>query len=482
MLGKSLQGKAIGGIVWAAFQRGGSLVIGFVGNIVLARLLSPEDYGCIGLLLIFTSIADILIDGGLGSALIQKKEIKVIDCSTIFVSNLIISIFLFSLLFLLSPLISDYFHIPILKDILRVESVAIILRALYIIPLSLANRNLEFKKIAIITIGANSVSVLISILLAYIGFGVWSLVAKNVILQCSLCVLFWLFEKWKISLDFSFSSFKSLFKYGFFVAFSNLIENIFANVESFIIGRRYKPTTLGYYSQAKSLGQVPIYSISMVVNQVLFPTLSKLQDQKDGFVKGIRKSIVAITFVAFPIIILFGVLSEQIIVFLYSDRWIASVPFLQIVCVTGLINSVLHSNFSVLKALGSSKMFLISQVILSSLKIIFLLFGMRYGVIAMLCGHALGTYIGCGILMHLSGRFTHYGLKEQLKDICPALLLALTVGLLSYTLIGILNLSNILIILVVSLIYMMLYLMFSRLFNLKGFTIYKNIIFSKQTK
>ena len=476
---KSLQNKAIVGMMWTALQRGGTLFIGFVGNIVLARLLSPEDYGCIGLLVVFTSIADILIDGGLGSALIQKKEIRDIDCSTIFVSNLIVSVFLFVVLFLCASSISAYFDMPILKSVLQIESIAIILRALYIIPVSLASRRLNFKRIAIINLLATVASVVAAIIVASKGGGVWSLVVKNMLLQGMLCCLYWLSEKWTISFKFDIASFRSLFKFGSFIALSNLAESVFSNIESFIIGRYYKPATLGYYSQAKSLGQVPIYSISMVVNQVLFPALSKFQDQKEYLVRGMRKSLISITYVAFPVITLLCILGKPVIVLLYTEKWLQAVPFLQMVCIAGLINSVIHSNFSLLKSVGRSNMFLYSQVIINSLKLLLLFFGMRYGVMGMLTGHVMGTYIGCAFLTYLSGKLIGYGLKEQVRDLFPAFLLALIIGAGLYFMMNLLNTDILLTILIVTVVYGSCYLLFSWMLNLKGFVIYKEIVRKK---
>ena len=443
------------------------------------RLLSPDDYGCIGLLLIFTSIADILIDGGLGSALIQKKEIKDLDCSTIFVTNLFVSIFLFGILFLCAPSISVYFGIPVLESVLQIESVAIILRALYIIPVSLANRRLNFRRITIINLLANAISVIAAIVVASKGGGVWSLVVKNMLLQGILCCLYWLSEKWTVSFKFDFTSFRSLFKFGSFITLSNLAENIFANIESFVIGRYYKPATLGYYSQAKSLGQVPIYSISMVVNQVLFPTLSKLQDQKESLVRGMKKSLISITYVAFPVITLLGVLAKPVIVLLYTEKWLQAVPFLQMVCIAGLINSVIHSNFSLLKAVGRANLFLFSQIIINSLKLFLLFFGMRYGVLGMLGGNVIGTYIGCGVLAYFSGRLVGYGLKEQVRDLFPAFLLALIIGVGLYFVMNLLNTDSLLTILIISVVYGSCYLLFSWVLRLKGFAIYKEIIREK---
>ena len=479
---QSLKYKMITGIVWTAFQKGGALIIGFIGNIILARLLSPDDYGCIGLLLIFTSIADILIDGGLGVALIQKKEIKDIYCSTVFTTNLFISIGLFCLLFLLAPNISRYFDIPILRPMLRIECIVIMLQALYIIPSALLNRALSFKKLAIITISSNIISVVFAVICAYGGLGVWSLVIKNIVLQCSLCLLYWFNGNWKMNFKFSFKSFKVLFKYGSLVGLSNLVESIFANVESFVIGRCYTAKTLGYYSQAKSLGQIPIYSISMVVNQVLFPVLSKLQDQNSALVHSTRKSLIAITYIAFPLITLLCILSKPVIILLYSEKWAPAIPFLQLVCIAGLINSVIHTNFSVLKSVGCGNLFLFSQVVINFIKLLLMIIGIKFGVMGVLGGHVVGNYIGSGILSFLSGRTIGYGLKKQMLDLFPSFFLSIFLGLVLYLIMSQLAIGHILTILVVSIVFGMTYLVFSGIFAFEGFKIYKEIIKTRYLK
>lgn len=476
---QSLKDKTIAGVVWTAFQKGGMLTIGFIGNIILARLLSPDDYGCIGLLLIFTSISDILIDGGLGAALIQKKEIKDIDCSTVFIANLFVSIFLFCLLFLFAPFISRYFGIPLLSPLLRIEIISIILRAFYIIPSALLNRRLNFRKLAIINISSNIISICTAIIAAYCGLGVWSLVIKNIFLQCSLCILYWLIGNWKVNFEFSIRAFKDLFNFGGLIALSNLIETIFSNIESFVIGRCYKPKILGYYSQAKSLGQIPIYSISMVINQVLFPILSKLQDQKDALVQGTRKSLIGITYIAFPLITLLCILSKPVILLLYTEKWVAAVPFLQLICISGFINSVWHTNVSVFKSIGASNMFLISQAVINCLKLLFMFIGMRYGVWGVIGGNVIGTYIGCGISSFLCGKAIGYGLKNQIWDLSPAFFLSITIGLVLYVAMKQVIMSHFLIIITTSLVYGLLYLVFSRIFGLEGFEIYKGIIRKK---
>ena len=480
---RSLKEKTITGVIWTTFQRGGALLIGFIGNIILARLLTPDDYGCIGLLLIFTSIADVLIDGGLGSALVEKKELNIIDCSTVFTANLVFSIILFGILFICSPWISRYFGIPILEDVLRIESISIVLRASYIIPASLLNRNLKFKDITIITIVSHVLSIVLAIISACYGMGVWSLVVKNISLQLFLCVLYHFSARWTFSIAFSWSIFKSLFSFGGKIALSNIVECIFSNIESFVIGRRFSAKILGYYSQAKSLGQLPIYSMSMVANQVLFPVLSKLQEEDRAFVNGTRKSMISITYIAFPLITILCILSKPAIILLYSEKWEAAIPFLQMVCIAGFVNSVIHTNFSILKAKGKSNLLLFYQVVINMLKLLLILIGMNFGIMGILAGNIIGNYLGCIVLAYLSGKVVGYGLKQQIEDLYPSFLLSVVLGcLVFFIFVPIISMNAVLTIFVVFFIYSVAYILLSWILNFEGFRVYKEIIKNELAK
>ena len=477
---QSLTYKTIIGVIWAVFQRAGGLIITFIANIFLARILSPSDFGCIGLLLTVTSMADVLIDGGLGTAIIQKKNIDQKDISTVFTTNLFISVLSFFLIFFLSPTISKFFGLPILESILKVESISIILRALYLVHLSLMNRNLMFKKIAITTVIANITSAVFSIIFAYLGCGVWSLVIKNVLLHLMLCVLYWKIGAWKIHFYFNYVSFKQLFNFGGLIALSSFIEMFFSNIQSIIIGKKFKTEELGYYTQAKSLGHIPIYSISMMLNQVLFPTLSKLQDNDDGIAKGMRKSLIAITYLAFPIIMLVCILAEPLISLFYSDKWLPATPYLQLVCISGMTNVIIHSNYSLIKSRGKSRSYLFIITIVNILIFTFTILGIKYGVLGMLVCHTLGCYIATAIVMSVAGKDIKYGFFKQTKDIIKPFVVSVIIGGGVYFLLQNIKLNNIFTILIGGGIFVCLYIALSMFFKLEGFDIYKQIFFRKK--
>lgn len=362
---------------------------------------------------------------------------------------------------------------------MKVESISIILRALYLVHLSLMNRNLMFKQIAITIISANITSAVFAIIFAYLGYGVWSLVIKNVLLHLMLCIFFWKIGVWKIHFQFNYISFKQLFDFGGLIALSSFIEMFFSNIQSIIIGRKFKTEELGYYTQAKSLGQIPIYSISMMLNQVLFPTLSKLQDNDDGIAKGMRKSLIAITYLAFPVIMLLCILAEPLISLCYSDKWLPATPYLQLVCISGMTNAIIHSNYSLIKSRGKSKSFLFIITVVNILIFIFTILGIKYGVLGMLMSHALGCYIATAIIMSVAGKDIKYGFFKQTKDVIKPFVLSVLIGGGVRFFLQYIKLSNVFTIFIGGSVFVCLYIMLSMLFKLEGFNIYKQIVFRK---
>lgn len=314
------------GTIWSFVQKFGGLSVGFISNMVLARLLCPDDFGLMGMVMVFVSIADVLVDGGLGNALIQKKNITSKDISTVFTTNLVFSLFLFSLCFIFSPLIESYTGIKNLSLYIRVESVLILIRAFYVIPASLLNKQLMFKRLAKINLLVSFVSVAISILLAYNGYGVWSLLIRNIILDLSLTLMYFVACRCKLTLGFDEKIFKELFSFGFFVVLSNLIEGAYANFITFIIGKKFSVKELGYYNQAYSLQQIPVYSMTSVLNQVLFPYFSKIQDDKVQIKNKLKSSIEVITFFIFPVLLFLIAYADQVIFLLYSSKWLPCTP------------------------------------------------------------------------------------------------------------------------------------------------------------
>ena len=402
---------------WSSVQRFGGLAIGFISNIVLARLLCPEDFGTLGLIMVFVGIADVLVDGGLGNALIQKKKINGNDISTVFTTNLLVSVILFVALFFFAPAISSYVSIDSFDLFLRVEAIMVLLRAFYVVHFSLINRDMEFKKLAKIQLSANFISTIIAISLAYSGMGVWSLIIRNLSLDAFSLCFYHLEKKTKLSLHIYKDSFNQLFSYGIFVAIANVVESLYSNTLSFILGKIFSVKDLGYYNQAHSLEQIPVYSITSILNQVFFPFLSREQEDLDKMRSDVLQSIRIMSFFIYPLMFFLICFAKPIIVILYSEKWLPAVPFFQILCVIGFTNFIYHLNRSVLKAIGKTKMLLYLQITVSALGVLLTICAIPLGIYAVISSSVLNSVIGLMIIVLFSGRQIQLHLSQQIKAV-----------------------------------------------------------------
>lgn len=317
----------INSTIWSATQRFLGLAISFVSNIVLARLLCPNDFGAVAMIMVFVGLADVLVDGGLGNALIQKKDLSQDDIRTVFSTNFIVSVILFIVLFSCSSFIESYVKIEGFSLFLRVEAVIVLIRAFYVVNHALMNREMKFKQLAIIALTTNFISTTGAITLALLGCGVWSLIIKNILFDLVSCVLYAVVIKVPYKFGFKRDSFSNLFGFGVFVSLSNMAEAAYSYFLSFILGKKYSVEQLGYYNQAFSLEQIPVYSTTMVLNQVLFPYLSKSQDNKNAIKETIRLSTLATSFFVYPLMAFLIFFAEPTIVFIYSAKWLPAVPY-----------------------------------------------------------------------------------------------------------------------------------------------------------
>ena len=334
----SLKQKTISGIIWSAVQRFGTMIISFVSNIVLARLLTPDDFGCIGLLAIFIVVANVFVNGGFAAALIQKPNPSKEDYSTVFIWNILVSMLFYLGLYLAAPYIAVFYSIPLLSAVLKVQGIILIINALSAIHLSVLRKNLQFKEMSIIQIIAISISVATAIVLALKGWGVWALVAQQLLNSAITTILLWFVCSWKPELFFSWRSFRQLFDYGAFLLLSDILNSICDNIQGLVIGRRFTAGDMGYYSQAKKLEEVPTQSISQVVSLVSFPVFAKLQNDKQKLYVAVRKSLMSMNFLNFPLMILLVVVAEPLLTLLYSDRWLDAIPYFRILCISGIVN------------------------------------------------------------------------------------------------------------------------------------------------
>lgn len=423
----SLKSKTVSGVFWSAFQKFGVMAISFVANIILARLLSPSDFGCIGMLAIFITLSATFIDGGFGSALIQKKEPTEEDYSTIFYWNLFLALVLYAILFFTAPLIARFYKIPLLSAVLRVEGLVLIINALSLIQNNRLRKQLRFKKLAVIDITSAVISIAITLLLAYWGCGIWALVAQQLLLCSITTIILWITSKWHPKWVFSWKSFKELFNFGFFILISNLVNTFCNNIQGLLIGKVYNPATMGYYSQGKKLEEISSTSISNVVDRVAYPVLAEAQNEPDRMRRMLKQFITSLAYVTVPLMLLFILVADPLIHAIYSAKWLPAVPYFQILCIAGIAISLQGINYYAVAAIGRSGKLLLWTLVKRGFGLVFVVGGLAlFGMNGLLCGMVITSYMIYIINASLVHRHVGYKLQRQFLDLLPIIVTAVT--------------------------------------------------------
>ena len=461
----ALKNKMLFGLVWSMIQRFGVMLISFVANLILARILTPEDYGTIGMLLIFISISNTFIDGGFGTALVQKKEPTQEDYSTIFYWNIIVSTILTCVLYIVSPYISLFYKLPLLTNILRVMGIVLIINAFSVIQTNILQKKLQFKKLAIINILANTIASVVAIIMAYSDFGVWSLVFRTIVNAGIISLVLWITTKWKPILVFSWKSFKYLGKFGGMILLSNLVETVYTEFQSLVIGRVFSAKSLGYYTQAKRLEEIPTLGISSAINQSSFPIYAKYQDDKSTLMMLVRKYVQVLSFLVIPIYTILILIAEPIINILFTEKWSASVEMFQILCFIGMIYPLNTINTNVIKSLGKGKLYFNLQFFKRLFGIIVIVYFSYYGLQSMLWASVFVAYVIFIVNAFFSDRLVGYKFIAQIKDVIMPFLLCLVLLCIMYPLNGFLN-NYFLIVLVQVVCFSFLYYLILRLFKI----------------
>ena len=420
----SLGHKTITGTVWASIDRIGTMAIQFIVNLVLARLLMPEDFGYVGMLAIFISVCQTMIDGGFGAALIQKKEPTQTDYSTVFYWNLLFSVLLYGLLFLCAPLIAYFFHLPLLCNILRILGLLLIINALVIVQNNRLRKQLAFRTIALINISSYTTAAIFAIWFAYKGFGVWSLVTMQLLCGIFQNCLLWGLVKWYPSFQFSYASFGRLFGFGSYLFVANILQVVCQNLQGIIIGRRFSTSQMGYYSQAKKLDDVCSYALPNIIVQVIFPVYSQFQNDKHKLQELLGLSIRLISAVICPLMLGLILVAEPLIVFLYGEKWLISVPYFQILCVGGIFVCLQNLNYYAVVAVGKSKVLFKWSFYKWGMLLVLLLVGMFWGMYGILWAMVLSSmniYIVNAVLVR---KYVGYTLKRQIQDLLPILVVS----------------------------------------------------------
>lgn len=424
-MAENLKDKTITGVLWSAVQKFGSTALSFISTIVLARLLLPEDYGCIGMLAIFMAVASTFIDGGFGSALIQKKDPTREDYSTMFFWNLGLSVFLYLILFLSAPLIARFYKLDVLCPVLRVQGIVLIVNAIRIVQTNQLRKQLKFKKIASIDLSVSAVSLAVTIYLAYKGFGVWALVVQQLLVSVLTTIIYWTTSHWTPLLVFSKQSFRELFGFGGYVLLSNLINTFCNNIQGLLIGRLYNPTTMGYYSKARGTEELASTFVSQIMDQVTYPVLSEAQNNREYLIRMIRKFIGVLAFITFPLMLLLILLAKPIFILLYSDKWLPSVPYFQILCVAGMAVCLQGINYYAVAAIGKSGKLFKGTLIKRGLGLILVIGGLVIdGITGLLAGTVMAVWLVYLINAILVHRYVGYKFLTQIRDLLPIMFIS----------------------------------------------------------
>jgi teichuronic acid exporter len=414
-------------------ERGGTQGIQFVIQIVLARLLIPEDYGIIALVIIFINISNVFVQSGFNTALIQKKNVDEIDFSSVFYLSLFVAVLLYIGLFFSAPFIARFYENQLFVPVLRVLSLTLFFGAFNSIQNAVISREMQFRKLFISSTVAILVSGSIGIYMAYYNFGVWALVGQQITNQLLVILILLYTVRWSPKFLFSFKRVKVLFSFGWKLLVSSLLTTVYMDLRSLIIGKMYNPAMLGFYNRGQQFPSIITTNINGSIQSVLLPVLSSQQDNKQRVKDMVRRAIVTSSFLIFPMMVGLAITAESMVKILLTDKWLPCVPFLQIFCIVYALTPIHTANLQAINAIGRSDIFLKLEIIKRVIGLFILGVTVFYGVYAIALGQVLSGIIATFINAHPNKVLLKYGYVEQIKDIIPSLLLSLIMGLSIYS-------------------------------------------------
>ena len=429
----NIKNKIISNLFWKLMERGGTQGIQFIVAIILARLLLPEDYGIITLVVIFITIANVFVQRGFNTALIQKKDANEVDFSSVFYLSVFVAGLLYVVLFLAAPFIASFYEEPQLIPVFRVLSLTLFLGAFNSIQNAIIARKMQFKKLFISSLGAIVVSGTVGIFMAYKGFGVWALVLQQLTNRLLVTLILWFTVKWRPRLLFSIERVKSLFSFGWKLLVSSIINTLYMNLRSLIIGKMYNAEMLGFFNRGKRFPELIVTNINGSIQSVMFPVLSSQQDNRPRVKDMVRRSIVTSSFILFPIMVGLAVIAEPLVRILLTEKWLPCVPFLQIFCASYALWPIHTANLQAINALGRSDIFLKLEIVKMVLGLAILGVTVFYGVYAIALGGVFSGVISTFINAYPNRKLLNYSYKEQWNDIMPSLLLSLVMGMIVYS-------------------------------------------------
>lgn len=424
----SLKKQALTGVKWTFIQQFGVQGIGFIVSIVLARLLDPKEFGLIAMITIFIGIGGALLNSGLGSSLIRSKKLDEEDYATVFYFNLVVSVFIYFITYISAPYIAQFYNQPILIDLVRWLSLTFIINAFAIIQTTRLTKIMDFKTQTIVAIPSLIIGAAVGITMAYLNYGVWSLIGFNLVKTLANTIQLWIHSKWRPLWVFSKEKFKHHFNFGYKLTISSILDTIFTNAYHIIIGKFFPVAQLGFYQRANSVQMYPVGIISAIMGKVTYPLFAQIQDDNTRLKSVYKKILQMNIFILAPILIVAAVLAEPLFRFLLTEKWLPAVPYFQILVITGVLYPIHAFNLNILNVKGRSDLFLKLEIIKKVMIVIVISISIKYGIIGLLYGRIVTSIIAFFINTHYSGKFISYSAWEQVKDIAPIFTLSIFTG------------------------------------------------------
>jgi len=424
MAEQSLKDKTVKGVAWSTIDSVAHFGVTFIVSIVLARLLTPDDYGLIGIIMIVTTVCTTIINGGFTTALIRKKDATDDDYNTVFITNLSVSLVLYAIIFVCSPLIAKFFYRPELTRLTQVSAIGLIIGALSLVQQTRLTKRIDFKTQTKITIVATIGSGIIGISMALLNYGVWALVAQTLSVQFFKTTLLWIYNKWMPRLRFSSQSFHELFGFGWKMMLSTLLDTVWKELYQVVVGKFYSPATLGQYTRSKQFSAYLSKDLTLVIQRVTYPVLSNLQDDKERMVAAYRRIIKTTMFVTAIGMFMLGAISEPLLYCLIGPKWHEAATYLPLICISGSLYPLHAINLNMLKVQGRSDLFLGLEIIKKIIGVGPLLIGAFIGIFPMLYASLLTGIIAYFLNSYYSGKLLGYSSWMQLRDIAPSYIIA----------------------------------------------------------
>ncbi len=425
----SLKDKSLTAFLWLIIDKLGSSTINFGVTVLLARLLTPTDFGLVAMVMVFFELSSTFIQSGFAFALIREKTISDIDKSTTFVFNFVMAVFFYAVLFFTAPAIGRFFGHDILVPIIRVMGLNLIIESFAIIQQAVLTQQIDFKTQTKVRFFAVVISGACAVIMAWKGLGVWSLVGRIGIMALMSTIFLWIVNPWKLSLRFSRQSFNKLFGFGSKLLAEALIDKFFRHLVQVVIGKLFSASTLGFFTQANNFCNMLANNFQQAIQKVTYPVLAKLQDDKVKLKEGYRQIIVMSSFTIIPLLVIMGVLAEPLMVTLVGEKWLPSVPYLQLLVLAGITYHFNSINLDLLLVLGRVDLCLRLEIIKKAIMGVAIFIGLQFGIYGLILGQVISNYIALLINTYYSDKFLDYPLWEQVRDVLPTIFFSSIMGL-----------------------------------------------------